>query len=97
MTERIHPTQVEGHDLVALATEVGRLRYDALALFLQALTNELERQSEADNARNRVVLAGMLDRAATVLDLARHEIVRAFKLSAPHMREELGQNPSLLP
>jgi hypothetical protein len=32
-----HPVAIVGYDLAALARQVGRLRYDALAVFLRPL------------------------------------------------------------
>lgn len=95
MAERIHPTEIEGYTLTELATQVGRLRYDALANFVQALADELERQSIADAARHRRDLACRLDAAHEDLESAAYEIGRAFKLSAKHMQDELAVTPAL--
>jgi hypothetical protein len=48
-----HRAAMEGYDLAALARQVGRLRYDALAMFLRTLANELESQSVNDATRRR--------------------------------------------
>lgn len=97
MGERVHPTEIAGHKLADLAVQVGRLRYDALAVFVQELANELERQSVADAARHRRDLACRLDSAHEDLESACHEIKRAFKIASRHMQDELAVTPSLLP
>lgn len=97
MAERIHPTEIAGHKLTDLAVEVGRLRYDALAVFLDALRAELERQGDADQERGRIKLYRLLYSASGAALACQDLIEQAFAVSAPHMQDELAVTPSLLP
>lgn len=96
MTERIHPVTIEGHDLTALAHQVGRLRYDALMTFMTALTEELRSQADADRDRGRETLAHLLDSASHEIDKGAERIGRAFRVCEKHMQEELTKVPSLI-
>ena len=45
-----HPENVEGYDgtLKDLATAIGNMSYDQVALFIQALSDDILRQAHAD-------------------------------------------------
>ncbi len=66
--------------LQQLATDLGNLRYDALAQFLRLLSEKIEHDGDADLGRNRPKLAGHLHRAAD-------EVARAWRLCKPFMNE----------
>jgi hypothetical protein len=71
--------------LAELAAELGDLRYDALALFLNALARKLETDSVADAGRGRPLLAAALQEGSAKVSAAAAAIERAWTISAPHM------------
>jgi hypothetical protein len=71
--------------LADLATELGDLRYDALAAFLRALAAKLELDAVADAGRRRPKLSAALQGGAASVTAAAAEIERAWSISAPHM------------
>jgi hypothetical protein len=83
----IHRENIERYPgtLADLAREIGDLRYDALATFLQELAAKLERDSAADAGRGRPKLAATLHEAADGVTAAAAAIERAWTISSPHM------------
>lgn len=83
----IHKTEIEGYqgDLQQLAKELGDLRYDALATFLEHLSSKITEDGEKDQARNRVQLAKQLQSCAEQLSSAASSIDKAWKISEPYM------------
>ena len=71
--------------LAELATELGDLRYDALAAFLTELAAKLEADSLADGSRGRQKLAATLQSASEGVATAAERIAKAWQISAPHM------------
>lgn len=71
-----------------LATEVGDLRYDALATFLHALSAKLASDGDKDGARGRARLAASLHRASVLVADAARETETTWKICAPHMRDD---------
>lgn len=84
MTHRDNIERYPG-TLTELASDVGDLRYDALAGFLRALAAKLERDATADAGRGRTRLAARLRGAAAGMAAAAKEIDEAWSISAPHM------------
>lgn len=70
--------------LAQLAGEVGDLRYDALASFLQALSAKLKSDGEADAGRGRRELAA-LHAASVSVSSAAADIEHAWSICAPRM------------
>lgn len=85
-----HPTTLLNYpgSLEDLAKEAGNLRYDSLASFLQALSDDLYRQAEADQKRGRVQLAVQGYRASFNLEQAAENIETAWKISQPYIGQE---------
>ena len=83
----LHKNDIDNYpgSLQSLATEIGDLRYDALAEFLQHLSAKLKLDSAADHARNRPKLATTLHNAAEAAATAKTAIDEAWRISAPHM------------
>ena len=83
----IHREEIEQFPgtLSELANEVGDLRYDALAIFLQSLAAKLEKDGEADANRGRAKLAASLRKSAASVADAMKAIEKASVISAPHM------------
>ena len=71
--------------LEELANELGNLRYDALALFLQSLHRKLADDAAADQNRGRGRLAAMLRASAEYTSHAASAIENAWIISAPYM------------
>jgi hypothetical protein len=83
----IHRTDVERYpgSLAALAADVGDLRYDALADFLQALAAKLAADGDADAGRGRAELAVALRSASDAVGAAATNIEQAWVICAPRM------------
>lgn len=71
--------------LPELADDLGNLRYDALAAFLQDLSAKLERDGRADSERGRKKLAASLQSCAAHLAEAARETETAWRIAAPFM------------
>jgi hypothetical protein len=89
MVHRKEVTRYPG-TLAELVEEVGNLRYDALAKFLQLLQAKLERDAGQDQGRGRVRLAASLRAAAGPLGEAAAGVLRAWRICEPHM---VGDEP----
>lgn len=84
-----HPEKLEGIDLKDLAQQLGSLRYDSLAQFLDHLSDELYRQYQGDMARDRPRLANHLFDAVENIEAAKRSIETAWKVCLPYMIDEL--------
>ncbi|AWM35797.1 hypothetical protein GobsT_65070 [Gemmata obscuriglobus] len=82
-----HANHVERYPgtLAELATELGDLRYDALATFLEELAAKLEADSLADSTRGRGKLAAALQAASEQVAGAAEHIAKAWHICEPHM------------
>ena len=96
-TDRAHAVAVERYPgtLADLATEVGRLRYDAGAHFLRALAAELAREAEGDRGRGRPKLAARLDALSADVAKAAHDLTAIWRLCKPHAAHELDRHPEI--
>ncbi len=83
----IHKATVEKYpgDLKTLAVELGDLRYDALAHFLQALSDKLREDGQKDADRKRKKLATHLQNTADLLNDSAEEIQSAWEICEPYM------------
>lgn len=83
----IHQTQVENYNgnLTDLAEEIGNLRYDALADFLDLLSKKIRKDGEKDENRGRVKLATQLFSATDSLEKSKENIDEAWRISEPYM------------
>ena len=84
----IHKTTVENYSgsMEDLAEEIGDLRYDALANFLDLLADKIQRDGEKDQQRQRVKLANSLFQCAEHLKASKAQIERAWEISEPFMK-----------
>lgn len=87
-----HPTEVfsESGDEIKpgeLADLLCDLRYDAMADYLSAIAERLQKDSEGDGGRGRGKLAERLQSAALNLDEAVTDILKCWKICEPYMRE----------
>ena len=83
-----HKTDIDKYDgsLEALAEDLGNLRYDALANFLQFLSVKLSQDGEKDLSRNRVKLASCLKQGSSELKKASIAIEKAWNISSPYCK-----------
>ncbi|MFN7119736.1 MAG: hypothetical protein ACK4TA_23275 [Saprospiraceae bacterium] len=72
-------------DFTSLATELGNLRYDALAEFLHLLSEKLHQDGIADANRGRVKLATQLQHASKSLESTANAIEEAWRICKPYM------------
>lgn len=96
-TERKHAVTIPAYkgDLDELAVEIGRLRYDALARFLEKLALELARQSDGDQQRGRRQLAQKLIKLSASTHALSLETWKTWTLCKPHTAAELEETPQL--
>ena len=87
-----HPIEIEGYDLAELAQKIGNLRYDALVVFLDVLSKDLHRQSDADRKRGRYKLANALYDASGDIWGAVSDLEVAWKICEPFMKDGEGVN-----
>jgi len=76
-----------GKDWTTLAEALGDLRYDALAEFLEALSEKMAKDADADAGRERHQLARELYDCAEKLGGAAGATERAWDVCAPFMKE----------
>jgi hypothetical protein len=74
-------------ELEKLAADLGDLRYDSLATFLEVLSAKLRQDATADARRGRPRLAGMLDKASLGVGEAGEAVRLAWKLCEPYMKD----------
>ncbi len=84
MTHETTVTRYAG-TLSELAGELGDLRYDALAAFLQGLSAKIHRDGDADAGRGRAKLAASLRACAVHLANAARDTETAWRIAAPYM------------
>jgi hypothetical protein len=82
-----HRERVERYpgSLEELASDLGDLRYDALARFLDALASKLARDARGDESQGRPRLAGHLGEAAQTLANAAASVGDTWKICGPRM------------
>ena len=83
----VHQTKVKSYPgtLEKLAVEIGDLRYDALAEFLELLAQKIEIDGDKDKSRGRSQLAAQLHRCSTNLQTCKESIDKAWVISEPFM------------
>ncbi len=68
-----------------IAIELGDLTYDSLAIFLDLLSQKLDKDSQADGERNRKKLSYELLEASKKIKEASVNIETAWKICEPYM------------
>lgn len=83
-----HKSNIEKYDgnLKELAQDIGNLKYDALAEFLDHLSSKIFEDSKKDKKRGRAKLAESLTDASAMLDGSTHCIKNAWRISEPFMK-----------
>ena len=82
-----HATKTR-EELEKLAADLGDLRYDSLATFLELLSGKLRQDATADARRGRPRLAALLEKASHGLGDAGEAVRLAWKLCKPYMKDE---------
>lgn len=83
----IHKHKVEkyGGTMEDLAEEIGNLKYDALAKFLELLADKVKIDGDKDEGRGRIKLAGHLHECSAKLRECQLSIEEAWGICAPYM------------
>lgn len=83
----IHKSEINYYSLSELATELGNLRYDALAHFLDLLSVKIAQDGEKDERRGRIKLATHLKNCAEKLQECSTEIDSAWMICKTFMKD----------
>lgn len=93
---KIHPTSIEGFDsLEDAAVAVGKMRYDAIAVFLEHLGDELERQQEKDENVGKKQLSQDTKPVLLGIGKAAMAMGALFQKYKKHMAKELEIAPEI--
>ena len=88
---KIHPTSIDGFDtLEEAAVAVGKMRYDAIAVFLRHLVSELSVQQDKDAIVGKKQLAEDTDMVLNALGDASGAADELFMKYKKFMEEELA-------
>lgn len=84
----IHKDRVENYEgtMQNLVEDIGDLKYNALAEFLNLLSQKIENDGIKDAERKRFQLAKQLQNCADNLKEAKITIDKAWKISEPYMK-----------
>lgn len=84
-----HKTKITGFEtLESAAEEIGNLRYDALRDFLDALSNKIQRDAEADFKRGRKKLARKLMALSVDTAMCAFSAKQIWEICEPHMKNK---------
>ena len=83
----VHKSKVENYPgkMIELVEEIGNLKYDALADFLNLLANKIECDGKKDKERKREKLSVSLFQCADKLKESKLFIDKAWVISEPFM------------
>lgn len=86
----IHKSTVTNYagSMEELAEDIGNLKYDALADFLNLLAQKIEKDGDKDKARNRVKLARNLHDCSSKLKECKISIDKAWEICEPYMNQK---------
>lgn len=87
---KFHSIVVEKYDgnLKELANDIGNLRYDALGLFLTALSEKILDDAFKDRERGRIQLYNALNETYVSLNQSVDAMNKAWKICRPFMIKE---------
>jgi hypothetical protein len=88
-----HPDHVEKYDgtLDDLAKDIGRMRYDSVADFLEYLAKDLQAQADYDKSKERPQLSGTMYDIVDKLLEAKKQMDKAWRICEPYMRAKQGE------
>lgn len=83
----IHETKIKKYQgtLNDLAIDIGNLRYDTLAEFLDLLGKKIQEDGDKDLARGRAKLAKQLHDCSSCLEQSKKAVDEAWRISEPFM------------
>lgn len=83
----INKTEIENYkgSKKQLVEDIGNLRYDSLAEFLQLLSDKIQSDGEKDHSKKRYQLATTLFECAKKLKESKTAIEKAWKICKPYM------------
>jgi len=86
---RPHKKYIDHYDekMALLVENIGDLRYDSLAEFLEALSQKLYKDGRADEVRGRVKLSSSLFQASKAIKDAKVNIDESWRISKPYMED----------
>jgi hypothetical protein len=95
---KTHPTNIAElpMDARALGAMVARLRYDALLMFLNGFVNQINADAATDFHNGRKRLAYIGDDIRKSVQALTANVLRAWKISKPHMTDELDETSPLV-
>lgn len=81
----IHKSAIEKYagSMEELVEEIGNLKYDALANFLELLANKIQEDGKKDEERNRIKLSNHLFKSAEKLKESKASIDKAWVICEP--------------
>ena len=92
----MHPTSIDGFEtLDDAARAIGKLRYDALSVFLWQLMFEMGQQRDKDFEKGKKRLAKDADDLIQALGDASESAGYLFYRYRKYMEEELAKNPEM--
>ena len=74
------------NDFDSLTEEIGNLKYDALALFLEKLSEKILIDGKKDESRDRTKLSSELFESSTQIKNAAKSIEKAWVICKPYMK-----------
>lgn len=82
----IHKSEITNYSgsMEALAEEIGNLKYDALARFLELLAQKIAADGQKDEARNRIKLSTNLYKTAEKLLESKAYVEKAWVICKPY-------------
>ena len=85
----IHKSEIPGYEnkMSLLVEEIGDLRYDRLADFLNLLSSKIQNDGNKDLNRGRVRLANSLSKCSEKLQEAKEVIDVSWRISEPYMSD----------
>ncbi len=83
----IHKTDIEKYEgsMKKLCEDIGDLQYDSLAELFGLLSDKISNDGLKDRNRNRIKLASCLENTSNLLQEAKKEIDKAWKICEPYM------------
>ncbi len=81
----IHKSEIEKYpgSMEELVEEIGNLKYDSLAIFLELLAHKIQKDGQKDKERNRVKLSNNLFKSAEKIKESKEFMDKAWVICEP--------------
>ncbi len=81
----IHKSKIEKYpgSMEELVEEIGDLKYDSLAIFLELLAHKIQKDGQKDKERNRVKLSNNLFKSAEKIKESKEFMDKAWVICGP--------------